>query len=64
MITKNTKVSLSVVAAAVAAMVGAGALVWWLFLRKRVVDFRGTVTVDQDEIAVTYRPTPSPQDGE
>jgi O-antigen/teichoic acid export membrane protein len=57
--TTNTKVSLKVVAAAVGAMVAAGVVIWYFWLRKRIVDVNATVTVPQDEIAVTYTPTPS-----
>ncbi len=58
---KNTKVSLTVVAGAVAAMAAVGFAVWWFFLRKRVVEVNASVTVPEDEIAVRY--TPTPRDG-
>jgi hypothetical protein len=55
----TTKVSLKVVAAALATMAAAGALIWYFFLRKRVIEVNASITVPQDEITTTYVPTPS-----
>lgn len=61
MIAAKTKISLGVVAAALAAMAAAGALIWYFFLRKRVVDFQGEVSIADDEldhVSVNYAPSP------
>lgn len=55
----TTKVSLNVVGVALAAMAAAGALIWYFFLRKRVIEVNASITVPEDEIVTTYVPTPS-----
>jgi hypothetical protein len=54
---KTRTISLFVVGLAVAAMAAVGALIWYFLPRKRV-DITHTVEVPEDEITVTYVPTP------
>jgi hypothetical protein len=55
----TTKVSVKVVGIALATMAAAGALIWYFFLRKRVIEVNASVTVPEDEIVTTYVPTPA-----